>query len=99
MTFTSPQIDSKVEDAAMALFSKINNYKEQNILANLSTRLSKFHCYCVQESQKNPYNFAGRIPITPSYLLFTANIFNNSLNEPYENRVFNSFTQIFLFDL
>ena len=91
MTFTSPQIDSKVEDAALALFSKINNYKDQNILANLSTRLSKFHCYCVQESQKNPYNFAGRIPISPSYLLFTANIFNNSFNEPYENRVYNSF--------
>ena len=90
MTFTSPQIDSKVEDAALALFSKINNYKNQNILANLSTRISNFHCYCVKESQKNPYNFAGRIPITPSYLLFTANIFNNSFNEPYENKVYNS---------
>ena len=92
MTFTSPQIDSKVEDAALVLFSRLKNYNKnnQNIILNLSSRLSTFHNFCVKESQKNPYDFAGRIPITPNYLLFVSNIFNNSKNEPYENKVYSS---------
>ena len=94
MNFTSPQIDSKVEDAALVLFSKIKKNNNENILINLSSRLSKFHNYCTTESLKNPYNFAGRIPITPSYLLFSANIFNNSENEPLENKIY-SILQIY----
>ena len=90
MTFTSPQIDSTVEDAALVLYSKINNDNDQDILINISSRLSKFHRYCSTESLRNPYDFAGRIPITPSYLLFMANIFNNSKNEPYENKIYSS---------
>ena len=93
MTFTSPQIDSSEEDAALVLFSKINhNINDENILLNLSARLSKFHHYCTLESKKNPYDFAGRIPITPSYLLFSSNIFNYSENEPFENKLFYSMT-------
>ena len=92
MTFTSPQIDSKVEDAALVLFSRLKNYNknEQSILLNLSSRLSNFHKYCLSESQINPYDFAGRIPITPNYLLFVSNIFNNSKDEPYKNKIYAS---------
>ena len=62
MTFTSQQIDSSEEDAALVLFSNINhNIIDENILLNLSARLSKFHHYCTIESKKNPYDFAGRI--------------------------------------
>ena len=89
MTFSSPQIDSSEEDAALVLFSKINhNINDENILLNLSARLSRFHNYCTIESKKNPYDFAGRIPITPSYLLFSANIFNYSENDTMENKIY-----------
>ena len=92
MTFTSPQIDSKVEDGALVLFSRLRNYNNDdiNILLNLSSRLSSFHNFCLKESQKNPFNFAGRIPITPNYLLFISNIFNNSKNESYDNKIYYS---------
>ena len=53
MTFTSQQIDSSEEDAALVLFSNINhNIIDENILLNLSARLYKFHYYCILESKK-----------------------------------------------